>query len=216
MVYTYRQGQVLRRSLSGANILVKRARLCSEWLVRHPLIGYFQEKEPEKKTTPRPSTLHPQYGGPGSFKPSNPGDVPASLRTGRGSAGSSPSGGNQVSLHERHSSTPVSGPLPDSLRPSSSLAKLDLYVPPYETKTLDSMSPSHSARPGNVSEFGVNGEVRRRDSFPVSSHRSLPDPRTDYHPIPCSLSKGPPSIHQAHSLSADHNTRTRRLRWPTA
>ena len=211
MVYTYRQGQVLRRSLSGANILVKRARLCSEWLVKHPLTGYFQEKQLKETTTPRPSTLRPQYGGPDSFKPSNPGDVPASLRTGHGSAVGSPSGGNLVSLHEQHSSTPVAGPLPDSLRPSSSLAKLDLYVPPYETKTLDSSSPSHAARPGNVSEFGVDREARRTVSF----YRSLPDPRTDYHPIPCSLSKGPPSIYQAHSLSADHNTLIRRLRWPT-
>jgi hypothetical protein len=149
--------------------LVKRAPLCSECLVKCSLMRYSQEKEPEKKTTPRPSTLHPQYGGPGSFKPSNPGDVPASLRTGHGSAGSSPSGGKQVPLqHERHTSSPGSGNLPDSLRPSGSLAKLDLYVPPYETKTLDTLSASHAARPGNVSEFGVNGAVRRRDSFPAS------------------------------------------------
>jgi len=168
MVYTYDQGQILRRSLSRANILVKRALLCSERPVKYSLTRYFQEKEPEKKTTPRPSTLHPQYGGPGSFKPSNPADVPASLRTGHGSAGGSPSGGSFVSLHDRHTSSPAPGPLPDSLRPSSSLAKLDLYVPPYETKTLDGMSPSHATRPGNVSEFGVNGAVRRRDSFPVS------------------------------------------------
>lgn len=168
MVFTHGQGQILRRSLFRANILVKRALLCSERLVNYPLTRYFQEKEPEKKATPRPSTLHPQYGGPGSFKPSNTGDVPASLRTGHGSAGASPSGGNLVSLHERHTSSPISGPLPDSLRPSSSLAKLDLYVPPYETKTLDTMSPAHATHPGNLSEFGVNGAVRRRDSFPVS------------------------------------------------
>src|SRR5260370_34120192 len=115
--------------------------MCSKRLVKHPLTRYFQEKEPEKKATPRPSTLHPQYGGPGSFKPSNPGDVPASLRTGHGSAGSSPSGSKRASLHERTSSTPPSGPLPDSLRPSGSLAQLDLYGPAYETKTLDNLGP---------------------------------------------------------------------------
>jgi neural Wiskott-Aldrich syndrome protein len=168
MVHTYGQGQVLWRSLLGANILVKRALLSSERLLKRLLTRYFQEKEPEKKTTPRPSTLHPQYGGPGSFKPSNPGDVPASLRTGHGSAGSSPSGSNRLSLHERHNSTPASGLVPDSLRPSGSLAQLDLYVPPYETKTLDSLSASHVARPSNVSEFGVNEAARRRDSFPAS------------------------------------------------
>lgn len=137
-------------------------------LIKHPLTRYLQEKEPEKKTTPRPSTLHPQYGGPGSFKPPNPGDVPASLRTGQGSAGSSPSGGKPIALHDRHNSSPVSSSFPDSLRPSSSLANLDLYVPPYETKTLDSMSPSHATRPNSMSEFGVNGAVSRGDSFPAS------------------------------------------------
>lgn len=156
------------RSLLGADILVERALLCFGWLVKHPLTIYLQEREPEKKTTPRPSTLHPQYGGPGSFKPSNPGDVPASLRTGHGSAGSSPSGGKPVALHDRHNSSPVSGSFPDSLRPSSSLAKLDLYVPPYESKTLESLSPSHTTRPNGMSEFGVNGAVNRRDSFPAS------------------------------------------------
>ena len=203
------------RGLSRANFLVKRALLCSERLIKYPLTRYFQEKEPEKKTTPRPSTLHPQYGGPGSFKPSNPADVPASLRTGHGSAGTSPSGGNQVPLHEQHNSNPVSGPLPDSLRPSSSLAKLDLYVPPYETKTLDGMSPSPATRPGNLSEFGVNGAVRRRDSFPVSFLSISSRLIYSLSPYSCSLSKGAPSSHQARSVPAHHNTLTRRQPWPT-
>ncbi len=73
-----------------------------------------------------------------------------------------------VALHDRHGSSPVSGSFPDSLRPSSSLAKLDLYVPPYETKTLDALSASHVTRPASVSEFGAHGAVRRRDSFPAS------------------------------------------------
>lgn len=73
-----------------------------------------------------------------------------------------------VALHDRHSSSPVSGAFPDSLRPSSSLAKLDLYVPAYETKTLDALSASQATRPASVSEFGVHGAVRRRDSFPAS------------------------------------------------
>lgn len=73
-----------------------------------------------------------------------------------------------VALHDRHTSSPVSGAFPDSLRPSSSLAKLDLYVPAYESKTLDALTPTQAARPASVSEFGVNGEVRRRDSFPAS------------------------------------------------
>ena len=181
-----------------------------------PLTIFLQEKEPEKKTTPRPSTLHPQYGGPGSFKPPNPGDVPVSLRTGHGSAGSSPSGGNQVSLHDRHNSSPVTSSLPDSLRPSNSLAKLDLYVPAYENKTLDSLSPSHATRPSGVSEFGVDGAVRRRDSFPASFLSISSRITTDLHPIPCSLSKGAHSSHRALSDSADHNSLTRRLLCPTA
>ena len=73
-----------------------------------------------------------------------------------------------VALHDRHTSSPVSGAFPDSLRPSSSLAKIELYVPAYESKTLDALTPTHATRPAGVSEFGVNGEVRRRDSFPAS------------------------------------------------
>ena len=55
--------------------------------------------------------------------------------------------------------------LPDALRPSTSLAKLDLYVAPYESRSV--LSPSASRGHVPYDEFGAG--TRRRESFPPAT-----------------------------------------------
>jgi hypothetical protein len=62
--------------------------------------------------------------------------------------------------------------LPEALRPSASLAKLDLYVAPYESRP-SALSPSASRGNAPYDEFGA--ESRRRESFPPAiEHRQRP------------------------------------------
>lgn len=68
-------------------------------------------------------------------------------------------------MHDRGGSLPDAGPIPDALRPSSSLAKLSLYTAPYEKQTP-------APRRSHVNEFGVTNGPNRRDSYPVR-HSSL-------------------------------------------
>ena len=73
-----------------------------------------------------------------------------------------------------------SGRLPEALRPSTSLAKLDLYVAPYESRP-SALSPSPSRGHAPYDEFGA--ETRRRESFPpAAEHRQHPSvPGTTQH-----------------------------------
>lgn len=59
--------------------------------------------------------------------------------------------------------------LPEALRPSTSLAKLDLYVAPYESRP-SALSPSASRGHPPYDEFGAG--AKRRESFPpTADHR---------------------------------------------
>ncbi|CAG7852608.1 SubName: Full=Uncharacterized protein {ECO:0000313/EMBL:CCA74969.1} [Serendipita indica DSM 11827] len=116
------------------------------------LTFWSNDKPPEKPHSARPSTLNPQYGGPGSFTPSG---GEASAQPGHtNSSGSSPAGGNRVSLHGRNSSA-VDAPLPSN----SSLANVRPYVPPYDREPLH-----HTRKYDPSMEFG--DASRRRDSYP--------------------------------------------------
>jgi hypothetical protein len=83
----------------------------------------------------------------------------------------SPSGLNGHSASSLHSSV-SSGQefshdsLPDSLRPSHSLAKLDLYVPPYEMNSRDSYMSAVDRVTNDFGELGISGH-RRRGSLSV-------------------------------------------------
>ncbi|KAG6833753.1 hypothetical protein H0H87_001185 [Tephrocybe sp. NHM501043] len=115
------------------------------------LTFWSNEPAPEKKVTPKPAKSK-QYGGPGSFVPSG-GEPESGLPNGASHHPSRiVSGGNQYD-HSRQDSDSI----PSSLRASSSLAKLDLYVPPYE-RSVDIIA----------NEFGDLGvsDHRRRESFP--------------------------------------------------
>ncbi|KXN86339.1 Ingression protein fic1 [Leucoagaricus sp. SymC.cos] len=102
---------------------------------------------PEKKVTPKPPKVNKQYAGPGSFVPSS--ESPSRI----GSSGSY--------MHSRPSSDSIPASIPSSLRASSSLAKLDLYVPPYE-KSAANMVDQVASEFGDLSV----SQHKRRESFP--------------------------------------------------
>ena len=114
-----------------------------------------------KKITPK-SKPKKQYGGPGSFVPSN--DPPVLS--------------NDVDKYYPASSSRVSSfsgvsdnvrdNIPASLKASSSLVKVDLYVPPYETSRSHLQASSMDSVTTDFSEFGVSqSSSHRRTSMPV-------------------------------------------------
>ncbi|RDB23223.1 Ingression protein fic1 [Hypsizygus marmoreus] len=136
---------------------------------------------PEKKVTPKPAK-NKQYGGPGSFVPS--GESPSPLSNG----GSQPSrivSTGSIYDHSRQNSDAI----PSSLRASSSLAKLDLYVPPYEQR--NGASPINKVA-NEFREFGVSDQSRRRESFPPprGGHTPRPPSPSGYSTFPSQQSHG--------------------------
>ncbi|KAG6832972.1 hypothetical protein H0H92_004856 [Tricholoma furcatifolium] len=122
------------------------------------LTFWSNEPPPEKKITPKP-VKSKQYGGPGSFVPSGK-EAPSSLSNGVSHQSRAVST-SSVYEHPRQ----ISDTIPASLRASSSLAKLDLYVPPYE-RSIDT----------TANEFGNLGisEHRRSESFPPLRDSNTP------------------------------------------
>ncbi|KAG9003363.1 hypothetical protein FRB94_003186 [Tulasnella sp. JGI-2019a] len=183
-------------------------------------ITYWSEEEPPPKPAPQQSALNPQYGGRGSFVPA--GEIPASLKA--SSSGYSPaqppprrvSSGNaaptaQSSYNGRQSNGGQTSPIrnssrpsldarqaiPDSLRPSSSLATLDLYIPSYSSSNGGRPASAHpderhgstygrnsygggskAGRVDEYDEFGVPGAYpAHRESLPPTQHPSALNPR---------------------------------------
>lgn len=87
------------------------------------------------------------------------GDLPSSLQHGGTQASRIASTGS-IYDHVRQSSDSV----PSSLRPSNSLASLDLYVPPYDQRHSLSAVDQLTT---DFGEFGVADPHRRRESFPA-------------------------------------------------
>lgn len=104
-----------------------------------------------KKATPK-ARNNQSYGGPGSFVPSGS-NSSVYEEDGRARVSSTSSMGNDI---------------PASLRPSNSLVKVDLYVPPYETSRSHMSSQSMDRLANDFSELGVLSPAGRRQSFPVS------------------------------------------------
>lgn len=126
---------------------------CLESVKRNLRVA-LQERPPEKKPT-----KSKQYGGPGSFVPL--GDAPSTLQSvdESGVQSSRISSMSSIQDHSRHTSNTI----PPSLRASSSLARLDLYVPPYQSSLHGSVLDHIT------NDFGQLEVVdHRRDSFPVS------------------------------------------------
>jgi hypothetical protein len=112
--------------------------------IDYPLIDSFVEKEPppEKKVSHKPHK-NKQYGGPGSFVPSG---EPSSGQVSSSRIASA----SFLNNHSRRSSDVI--PIPSSLRASSSLTGLDLYVPPYERNR----PPQIDTLVREFNEFGVS------------------------------------------------------------
>ncbi|KAG5733036.1 Ingression protein fic1 [Termitomyces sp. T112] len=113
------------------------------------LTFWSNEPPPEKKVVSKPAKSK-QYGGPGSFVPS-----------GEDSTSRPPNGASHpyrvVSTSSVYDHTEqTSDNIPSSLRASSSLAKLDLYVPPYE-RSVDTVA-------NEFRELGVSDD-RQREKF---------------------------------------------------
>ena len=128
----------------------------------------MQAPPPEKKTQPKPAK-NMQYAGPGSFVPS-----------GEPANGSSHSSrivsASSVLEHSRQNSDTI----PGSLRPSGSLARLDLYSPSYEHKNKYHLSAIDQVA-NEFQEFGVSDHNRRRESFPVSTVKTDCFPKFTFH-----------------------------------
>lgn len=124
------------------------------------LTFWSNEKPPEKKTKTRPVKPNIKYGGPGSFVPSE-------------------SDSSFGSTDSRSSVT-------SSLHSASSLAKLDLYNPPYETVAG---RIAHPQATGSVTvnqltdEFG-GLSVRNGQGVPSRRRESFPPPRNGHTPKP--------------------------------
>ncbi|KAG6837932.1 hypothetical protein H0H93_008326 [Arthromyces matolae] len=113
------------------------------------LTFWSNEPAPEKKVTPKPAKSK-QYGGPGSFVPSE--ETTSKPPNGTSNPSRIVSTGS-IYEHPKQGSDNI----PLSLRASNSLAKLDLYVPPYE-RSVDSVA-------NEFRDLGVS-DPRRRESFP--------------------------------------------------
>ncbi|KDQ07492.1 hypothetical protein BOTBODRAFT_192411 [Botryobasidium botryosum FD-172 SS1] len=137
-------------------LLNKDKKYCGEVYLE---LTFWSAQQPPPKSKPVHGTnTIKNYGGPGSFRPSGdlipPAQLPSSLRP-------AASASLTAIEHNRRQSTGPKDSVPDSLRPSSSLANLDLYIPPYDKRSHS----AESATPQNrYDEFGVDS--RRRESFP--------------------------------------------------
>lgn len=143
-------------------------------------LTFWSNAPPPEKKTIQKHVKNKQYAGPGTFIP-----------TGEPSVNGSPVPSRIVSASSllEHSHFRRSPDTLPSLRPSTSLAKLDLYAPPYEQK-------SHILGVEKVAnefkEFGVSDHHKRRESFPLSR---------DYTPGPSSSSSFRSSNGYNHSVS---------------
>ncbi|KAI0269216.1 C2 domain-containing protein [Gloeopeniophorella convolvens] len=99
------------------------------------LTFWSNEPRPEKKSTPRLVKANKQYGGPGTFVPSD--DSPNHLQQGSGS------------FHEEYRRES----LPSAFLPSNSSTGLDLYKPEYE-HTVKARAPRSSSVDQVVNDMG--------------------------------------------------------------
>ncbi|KAG6890915.1 hypothetical protein C0995_000872 [Termitomyces sp. Mi166 len=156
------------------------------------LTFWSNEPPPEKKVAPKPAKSK-QYGGPGSFVPSGDDSTSGPL-----TGASHPSRIVATGSIYDHSKQSLDN-IPSSLRASSSLAKLDLYVPPYE-RSVDTVA-------NEFRDLGVS-DHRRRESLPVKSVPALnpclcfsfPDvqPPHDVHTLPSQIGYSTVSSHRSH------------------
>ncbi|EPQ59587.1 hypothetical protein GLOTRDRAFT_136424 [Gloeophyllum trabeum ATCC 11539] len=115
---------------------------------------------PKKKSVPKPVANKNQYGGAGSFVPAD--EAPPSSPEGTLTQ-------SAVSSWAVSSEGARRDSVPGALRPSGSLAKYDLYVPPYERMNDPNGGEYSSAvdqMTNDFAEFGVEGHRGRAGSHP--------------------------------------------------
>ncbi|CAL1702222.1 unnamed protein product [Somion occarium] len=151
------------------------------------LTFWSNEPPPVRKVSQKPKSKK-NYGGPGSFVPSGDSPPPSDIRNGSSRLPST--AGSDFSRDS----------IPSSLRVSSSAAKLDLYVPPYETSRSQQHIPSSSVdmMTNEFAELGVQNS-HRRVSFPPSASGHLPRPSS-------SIGFAEPQIPSYQSYSYDRNS----------
>ena len=134
------------------------------------LLTPSQEPPPVKKSTSKPK-VKKQYGGPGSFVPSDasgsaPSTPPGSVTPPPRDPYASISNG----LYSMSSgSLPESGSesVPSSLRASSSIVRRDLYTAPYETARSQRSYHSVDSLTNEFAELGVQNDPTRSAAYLV-------------------------------------------------
>ncbi|KAI0786377.1 hypothetical protein C8Q75DRAFT_880942 [Abortiporus biennis] len=139
------------------------------------LTFWSSEPAPVKKTTPKPKTKK-SYGGPGTFVPASESSTSLHSTQYDGLSVSSRLSSN-ASISSEVSRRDA---IPSSLRASNSLAKMDLYVPPYETSRSHQQIPSVGSMTSEFAELNVQGTGHRRTSFPPSRNSYIPQPSSSY------------------------------------
>ncbi|GLB33617.1 putative protein kinase C conserved region 2 (CalB) containing protein [Lyophyllum shimeji] len=158
------------------------------------LTFWSNEPPPEKKVTPKPAKSK-QYAGPGSFVPA--GESPSGPLDGTSHPSRVVSTGS-VYDHSRQNSDSI----PSSLRASSSLARLDLYVPPYERNKVSPVDKIAN----EFGDFGLS-DHHRRESFAPPRGGHTPRPPSPGYSSPSRQTHGyDSSISGASAYSFDHSS----------
>ncbi|EGO01765.1 hypothetical protein SERLA73DRAFT_166282 [Serpula lacrymans var. lacrymans S7.3] len=183
--------------------LMHKEKYCGE--VYLELTFWSNEPPPEKKTTPKPTQINRQYGGPGSFIPAGENSSMTSISSHSTPSRITSSSGSISEIGHLDS-------LPSSLRSSSSMAKVDLYAPPYEQRNR--ASPIDQLA-NDFGELNVP-DHRRRESFPngylgTGSSFSYDRPVTPTGPSPHrNTYSGPVPYHpQYNNATVSHQASTR-------
>ncbi|KAK0453150.1 hypothetical protein EV421DRAFT_1897174 [Armillaria borealis] len=142
------------------------------------LTFYSNEAPPAKKTKPKPKDKN--YAGPGEFVGES------SAPNGQGAPPGRIVSMSVLPNHHRRQSDSISSV--SSMRPSSSLAQLDLYNPPYERQRRLTSTSSV------VNDFGnlALSDSKRRESFPPVASVSGPGIYGPRGPFPQHSSSLPP------------------------
>ncbi|PWN90707.1 hypothetical protein FA10DRAFT_267151 [Acaromyces ingoldii] len=128
--------------------------------------GTFSEDIDDFDFAPHPPVKQPAHAPiPSSMRPSaTTSNLSAASATGSARRMNNSSGMTSSKSHA-HLGSSVGDGIPSSLRPSSSLAQIDAYTPPYAPSSIHR---AHSPAPPGIpqSESVVFSEQRRRESFP--------------------------------------------------
>ncbi|KAJ3559833.1 hypothetical protein NM688_g107 [Phlebia brevispora] len=146
------------------------------------LTFWSNEPPPVKKSSSKPK-VKKQYGGPGSFVPSDaPSSSPPTPPSGAATPPRDPyssisNGLHNMSTGNLHDTSHDS--IPSSLRASNSMVRRDLYSAPYETTRSQRSYHSVDSLANDFSELGVQNDQGRSSAYlPPSGSYTYPPPTT--------------------------------------